>query len=91
MENVVDFLLEQIPVSSATLRNWQKEGLIPPLPRIADEAERLRLADIVRRAASERLVSRANRTAGRAALPVFVPGLSPDIRMHLRQTVAFAR
>lgn len=91
MENVVDFLLEQIPVSSATLRNWQKEGLIPPLPRTADEAERLRLADIVRRAASERLVSRANRTAGRAALPVFVPGLSPDIRMHLRQTVAFAR
>lgn len=91
MENVVDFLLEQIPVSSATLRNWQKEGVIPPLPREADEDERLRLADIVRRAAAEKLVSRANRTASRAGLPVFAPGLSREVRKRLRQTAAFAR
>lgn len=91
MERVIDYLLRNIPVSYATIRNWQKEGLLPSFPPEAEENELRRYLQLVGEVSSARLVARANRIANQTVSPVRASGISPTAGKALRKAAALAR
>lgn len=91
MERVIDYLLRNIPVSYATIRNWQKEGLLPSFPPEAEENELRRYLQLVDEVSSARLVARANRIANQTVSPVRASGISPTAGKALRKAAALAR
>lgn len=91
MENVIDYLLRHINISPATLRNWQKEGVLPPFPREAEAEELFAILRTVQNAAATRLTARVNRSYSETVSAVSTVGLSNAAAACLRKAVAFSR
>ena len=70
-------LCEELKISLATLKNWQKEKLIPPLPS-ENEGNYTEFLEQIRQNTKNKLISRANRTLSSKKQIIFHGITSPE-------------